>query len=207
MHFAFACDRDLQPAEPGRNRLPSRSRQPRASSDARARRRHSIDRHDRRLVRLPVRRRRRPRPDLGARWQVAGRSAGRDRPRGHDRRRHSEPGADSSSAAAVRSGTTDRRAPAQHTQHRATRTPIAALEAGREHARRLGRRDRRLPLRPRATGNIATEDLVYLLHGEGIETGVDLDALIGVAEWLEDVLGRPLEGQVYRAGTFASVAG
>ena len=35
------------------------------------------------------------------------------------------------------------------------------------------------PFAPRATGNIATEDLVYLLHGEGIETGVDLDALIG----------------------------
>jgi hydroxymethylglutaryl-CoA lyase/(R)-citramalyl-CoA lyase len=63
------------------------------------------------------------------------------------------------------------------------------------------------PFAPRATGNIATEDLVYLLHGEGIETGIDLDALIGVAEWLEGVLGRPLEGQVYRAGTFAPVAG
>ena len=60
---------------------------------------------------------------------------------------------------------------------------------------------------PRATGNICTEDLVYMLHGEGIETGVDLDALISVAEWLEGVLGRQLEGQVYRAGTFAPVAG
>ena len=63
------------------------------------------------------------------------------------------------------------------------------------------------PFAPRATGNIATEDLVYLLHGEGVETGVDLDELIGVAEWLEGVLGRPLEGQVYRAGSFAPVAG
>ena len=63
------------------------------------------------------------------------------------------------------------------------------------------------PFAPRATGNVATEDLVYLLHGEGVETGVDLDALIGVAEWLEGVLGRPLPGQVYRAGTFAPVAG
>jgi hydroxymethylglutaryl-CoA lyase/(R)-citramalyl-CoA lyase len=56
------------------------------------------------------------------------------------------------------------------------------------------------PYAPRATGNIATEDLVYLLDGEGIETGVDLDALVQVAEWLEGVLGRTLEGQVYRAG-------
>jgi isopropylmalate/homocitrate/citramalate synthase len=63
------------------------------------------------------------------------------------------------------------------------------------------------PFAPRATGNICTEDLVYMLHGEGIETGVDLQLLIGVAQWLEGVLGRELEGQVYRAGTFAPVAG
>jgi hydroxymethylglutaryl-CoA lyase/(R)-citramalyl-CoA lyase len=60
------------------------------------------------------------------------------------------------------------------------------------------------PYAPRATGNVATEDLVYLLEGEGVETGVDLDELIGVAAWLEGLLGRPLEGQLYRAGGFAS---
>jgi isopropylmalate/homocitrate/citramalate synthase len=59
------------------------------------------------------------------------------------------------------------------------------------------------PYAPRATGNIATEDLVYLLTGEGIETGIDLEALIATSEWLEGVLGRRLEGQVYRAGTWA----
>ena len=63
------------------------------------------------------------------------------------------------------------------------------------------------PFAPRATGNISTEDLVYMLHGEGLETGVDLDMLIAVAQWLEDVLGHRLEGQVYRAGSFAPVAG
>lgn len=63
------------------------------------------------------------------------------------------------------------------------------------------------PFAPRATGNICTEDLVYLLHGEGVETGIDLDELIDVARWLEGVLGRQLEGQVYRAGSFAPVAG
>lgn len=63
------------------------------------------------------------------------------------------------------------------------------------------------PFAPRATGNVATEDLVYLLHGEGIDTGIDLDALLEVARWLEAQLGRELEGQVYRAGTFAPVAG
>lgn len=62
------------------------------------------------------------------------------------------------------------------------------------------------PFAPRATGNIATEDLVYLLHGQGVETGIELEALIETARWLESQLGRELEGQVYRAGTFAPVA-
>ena len=56
------------------------------------------------------------------------------------------------------------------------------------------------PYAPRATGNIATEDLVYLLEGEGVDTGVDLDVLVQVSQWLEGLLGRTLEGQVYRAG-------
>ena len=60
------------------------------------------------------------------------------------------------------------------------------------------------PFAPRATGNIATEDLVYMLEGDGIETGVELDALISISEWLESVLGRQLEGQVYRAGAFSN---
>ena len=54
------------------------------------------------------------------------------------------------------------------------------------------------PFAPRATGNIATEDLVYLLEGEGVETGVDLDALIRVSQGLEQTLGRTLPGQLYR---------
>jgi isopropylmalate/homocitrate/citramalate synthase len=63
------------------------------------------------------------------------------------------------------------------------------------------------PFAPRATGNVATEDLVYLLHGEDVETGIDLDALIAVSEWLESLLGRELPGQVYRAGAFAPISG
>jgi len=59
------------------------------------------------------------------------------------------------------------------------------------------------PFAPRATGNIATEDLVYLLEGDGIDTGVNLDALIETSVWLEGLLGRRLEGQLYRAGTWA----
>jgi isopropylmalate/homocitrate/citramalate synthase len=58
------------------------------------------------------------------------------------------------------------------------------------------------PFAPRATGNVATEDVLYLLERERVETGVDLDALIGVARWLEELLGRELPGRVYRAGGF-----
>jgi (R)-citramalyl-CoA lyase len=58
------------------------------------------------------------------------------------------------------------------------------------------------PFAPRATGNIATEDLVYLLHGMGYETGIDLDALIEVATWLAQQLDKELPGQVYKAGNF-----
>jgi hydroxymethylglutaryl-CoA lyase/(R)-citramalyl-CoA lyase len=83
---------------------------------------------------------------------------------------------------------------------------IAALEAGAEVFDASVGGIGGCPFAPRATGNICTEDLVYLLHGEGIDTGIDLGALIGVAEWLEGVLERPLEGQLYRAGAFAPVA-
>jgi (R)-citramalyl-CoA lyase len=62
------------------------------------------------------------------------------------------------------------------------------------------------PFAPRATGNIATEDLVYLLEGDGVDTGVDLDALVGVSEWLEQLLGRQLPGQVYRTTPLATSA-
>jgi isopropylmalate/homocitrate/citramalate synthase len=54
------------------------------------------------------------------------------------------------------------------------------------------------PFAPRATGNIATEDLVYLLEGDGVSTGVDLGALVAISQWLEQLLGRQLPGQVYR---------
>jgi hydroxymethylglutaryl-CoA lyase/(R)-citramalyl-CoA lyase len=60
------------------------------------------------------------------------------------------------------------------------------------------------PFAPNATGNIATEDLVYALERDGVATGIDLDALIAVAAWVADLLGRRLDGQVYRAGSFPS---
>ena len=58
------------------------------------------------------------------------------------------------------------------------------------------------PFAPNATGNIATEDLVYALEREGVQTGIDLDRLIETTAWLAELLGRRLEGQLYRAGRF-----
>ena len=55
------------------------------------------------------------------------------------------------------------------------------------------------PFSPQATGNVASEDLVWQLERDGVATGVDLAALLDVARWLEAVLGRPLEGQLHRA--------
>jgi len=56
------------------------------------------------------------------------------------------------------------------------------------------------PYAPGAAGNLATEDLVYMLHGMGIETGVDLDKLIEAGRIAEAVVGRRLPGKVHQAG-------
>jgi hydroxymethylglutaryl-CoA lyase len=58
------------------------------------------------------------------------------------------------------------------------------------------------PFAPRATGNIATEDLVYALHRSGFDTGVDLAAAIRASQWLGEQLGRELPAYLPRAGTF-----
>ncbi len=50
-----------------------------------------------------------------------------------------------------------------------------------------------------ATGNLATEDLVWALHGAGVETGVDLDALVATSAWMAAQLGRPSSSGVVKA--------
>jgi hydroxymethylglutaryl-CoA lyase/(R)-citramalyl-CoA lyase len=62
------------------------------------------------------------------------------------------------------------------------------------------------PFAPKATGNIATEDLVYLLRGLGVETDIDLDALIEASRWLGTLLGKELPGMLARAGDFPARA-
>ena len=55
------------------------------------------------------------------------------------------------------------------------------------------------PYAQSATGNLATEDLVWLLHGMGVETGVDLDALVATSVWMAEQLGRPSPSRVVQA--------
>jgi len=58
------------------------------------------------------------------------------------------------------------------------------------------------PFAPAATGNIPTEDLVYLLHRSGYPTGIDLQAAIAASQWLQEQLGRVLPGMLAKAGDF-----
>jgi hydroxymethylglutaryl-CoA lyase len=83
---------------------------------------------------------------------------------------------------------------------------VAGLQAGVTHydgaAGGLGG----CPYAPGATGNVATEDLVHMLHLMGIETGVDLDAVIAIARRLRDVVGHDLESRILRAGKTTDLA-
>ena len=62
------------------------------------------------------------------------------------------------------------------------------------------------PFAPTATGNIPTEDLVYLLHRAGVRTGLDLDALIATSKWLQETLGRTVPSMLVKAGGFPRAA-
>jgi hydroxymethylglutaryl-CoA lyase/(R)-citramalyl-CoA lyase len=64
------------------------------------------------------------------------------------------------------------------------------------------------PFAPQAAkdvGNVATEDLVYLLHGMGYATGIDIESLIEIAAWMSGQLSKEMPGQVYKAGAFQPV--
>ncbi|MEM6410807.1 MAG: hydroxymethylglutaryl-CoA lyase [Pseudomonadota bacterium] len=58
------------------------------------------------------------------------------------------------------------------------------------------------PFAPAATGNVATEDVVFMLERAGFETGIDLGQMIETANWLEGVLGHPISSSLSRAGAF-----
>ena len=56
------------------------------------------------------------------------------------------------------------------------------------------------PFAPGASGNVCTEDLIHCLHAMGVGTGVDLDALIATSRRVQEIVGRPLPGQIVKAG-------
>ena len=58
------------------------------------------------------------------------------------------------------------------------------------------------PFAPRATGNVPTEDVAYMLQRSGYHTGLDMDRLVGSARWLAGVMGRDVPGMLSRAGAF-----
>lgn len=80
---------------------------------------------------------------------------------------------------------------------------LAALEAGCDSFESSFGELGGCPVPPGATGNIATEDLVSMLHEMGIETGIDLEALLGCARAVREVLGRPLGSHTLVAGPVA----
>jgi len=76
---------------------------------------------------------------------------------------------------------------------------LAAFEAGVTTADTSAGGLGGCPYAPGATGNLATEDLVYALHGSGVDTGVDLDDLLATTAWMAEALGRPPASRVARA--------
>jgi hydroxymethylglutaryl-CoA lyase len=58
------------------------------------------------------------------------------------------------------------------------------------------------PFAPRATGNVPTEDVVYMLQRSGYETGLDVERLIASARWLGTAMGRDVPGMLSKAGAF-----
>jgi (R)-citramalyl-CoA lyase len=83
---------------------------------------------------------------------------------------------------------------------------VAAIEAGATALDASVGGTGGCPFAPRATGNIATEDLVYMLEGMGVETGVSLAGLLEASHWLGAQLGKELPGMVAKAGPFEPMA-
>jgi hydroxymethylglutaryl-CoA lyase len=77
---------------------------------------------------------------------------------------------------------------------------LAALEAGIASFESSFGELGGCPVPRGATGNIATEDLVSMLHEMGVDTGIELERLLGCARAVQDVLGRPLSGHLLTAG-------
>ena len=91
---------------------------------------------------------------------------------------------------------------AHNTRNTGYASAVAALEAGADRLDASVGGIGGCPFAPNATGNIATEDLTYLLRREGEDPGLDLDALSETAVWIGERLGRTVPGLLSRAGDF-----
>lgn len=88
------------------------------------------------------------------------------------------------------------------TRHTAVANSVAALEAGVSVLDASIGGTGGCPFAPAATGNVATEDLIYLLDRMGVTTGLQLAPILEATAWLEEKLGKPLPGALLRAGAF-----
>lgn len=88
------------------------------------------------------------------------------------------------------------------TRHTGVANAVAAVEAGVHTLDASIGGAGGCPFAPNATGNVATEDLVYLFDRMGVTHGLDLASITATAAWLEQRLGRPLPGALLRAGSF-----
>ncbi|MEO6999229.1 MAG: hydroxymethylglutaryl-CoA lyase [Terracoccus sp.] len=93
------------------------------------------------------------------------------------------------------------------TRHTGVANAVAAVEAGVTTLDASIGGAGGCPFAPNATGNVATEDLLYLFERTGIATGVDLDTTLDTVAWLEDRLGKKLPGALMRAGAFPEALG
>lgn len=88
------------------------------------------------------------------------------------------------------------------TRHTGVANAVAAVEAGVQTLDASIGGAGGCPFAPKATGNVATEDLVYLFQRMGVETGLDLGSVIETVGWLEERLGKRLPGALAPAGGF-----
>jgi hydroxymethylglutaryl-CoA lyase len=88
------------------------------------------------------------------------------------------------------------------TRHTGVANAVAAVQAGIQTLDASIGGSGGCPFAPAATGNVATEDLLYLLSRMGIQTGVNLDEILSATAWLEERLGKKLSGAILRAGDF-----
>jgi len=88
------------------------------------------------------------------------------------------------------------------TRHTGVANAVAAVQAGIQTLDSSIGGTGGCPFAPNATGNVATEDLIYLFNRMGVTTGMQLDTVLQATAWLEERLGKQLPGAILRAGDF-----